>query len=356
MKRLVILLCSLLLCSTLFAGEIKEIVFIGDSLSDSGNLYEKIKVIPKSPPYYKGRFSNGPTWAENVGKFYYDKSFIDFHNYAVGGATAFQHNPLKDGFAPPITLTGEIYDYLLRSLFVNKSEVLYVIWIGANDYLYNTKTSDMDETSSQVIENISWAVDTLAGYGAKNFLLLNLPDLAVTPYATDSNLKNELHKVTLMHNTKLANAVKNLHTKYSHVKIAFIDVYGIFNDLLNNPQKFNQLYGKNITNMTQACWQGSMMLRQNILNENALTSDIQKSLLAEHQGSPKDINARTMAKTILSSPSLAEVYYTSKLAENGVQPCSNADQYIFWDHIHPTDSVHQVFAKIVENNLSDIDI
>ena len=42
---------------------------IGDSLSDPGNLYAATGgAQPQSPPYYEGRFSNGPVWAETVAK------------------------------------------------------------------------------------------------------------------------------------------------------------------------------------------------------------------------------------------------------------------------------------------------
>lgn len=45
---------------------IKHLAVFGDSVSDNGNVY---KLTDKQwPPakYYKGRFSNGPVWAERV--------------------------------------------------------------------------------------------------------------------------------------------------------------------------------------------------------------------------------------------------------------------------------------------------
>jgi phospholipase/lecithinase/hemolysin len=357
MRKIFLLIFSLVLSSTLFAGQIKQIVFLGDSLSDNGNLYQKIKILPKSPPYYNGRFTNGPTWAENVGKFYYDKSYIDYENYAVGGATAIQHNPFKDKFAPPITLTGEVYDYLLRSLFVDKSNILYGVWIGANDYLYNTKTSDMDDTSTRVVDSIGWTIATLANRGAKNFVVMNLPDMGKTPYAIEHNLTNDLHAVSLMHNKKLVEMIKLIQESYPDVKIVSVNIYDTFNDLLSNPEKFNQLYGKNFNNLTKACWEGPMMLKKNKLNiESMIETDLKKSFTASHTALPKNFDSRTVVNTIISSPSLSEAYLTSKLAEDGTMPCASADQHIFWDHIHPTAAVHQVIATIVEDKLTGFDI
>lgn len=39
----------------------------GDSLSDTGKMYDKMRgYLPSSPPYHQGRFSNGPVWLEQL--------------------------------------------------------------------------------------------------------------------------------------------------------------------------------------------------------------------------------------------------------------------------------------------------
>ena len=57
----------------------------GDSLSDSGNISALTGgLIPASPPYFNGRFSNGPIWVEHLAPalgFAFD-SATDF---ALGG-------------------------------------------------------------------------------------------------------------------------------------------------------------------------------------------------------------------------------------------------------------------------------
>ncbi|MGA7806692.1 SGNH/GDSL hydrolase family protein, partial [Bradyrhizobium sp.] len=68
--------------SSAFASSFSSVIVYGDSLSDNGNLYSLIGYPP--PPYYDGRFSNGPVAAEqlatNLGAPLYD--------FAVGGATS----------------------------------------------------------------------------------------------------------------------------------------------------------------------------------------------------------------------------------------------------------------------------
>src|ERR1700739_4767223 len=77
-----------------------KIVIFGDSLSDKGNLYKAtMNKMPKSPPYYKGRFSNGLTWSDMAATYFADKNKVNTENYAVGGETVNLHNPFG-GFLP----------------------------------------------------------------------------------------------------------------------------------------------------------------------------------------------------------------------------------------------------------------
>ena len=45
-------------------ASIPTLVVLGDSLSDNGNLYKLIGIPPA--PYWQGRSSNGPTYAEQL--------------------------------------------------------------------------------------------------------------------------------------------------------------------------------------------------------------------------------------------------------------------------------------------------
>ncbi|HEX2548724.1 MAG TPA: SGNH/GDSL hydrolase family protein, partial [Gammaproteobacteria bacterium] len=178
----------------------KNIIFFGDSLSDNGNLYDTLK-IPKSPPYYKGHFSNGPVWSEYVGDYFKEQYDTKYKDFAVGGSTAILRSP-TDG-ALPYTLKDQIDKYLKTDYSVN--ETLYSIWIGANDYL-DEKKQDPDKLVSEVISEIVSNTKTLIDKGGKHFLMMDLPDLTKTPYVENFNdeEKQRMIKLSELHHIKLA--------------------------------------------------------------------------------------------------------------------------------------------------------
>src|SRR5687768_12602152 len=79
------------------ADTIDKIVVFGDSLSDNGNFYtlssrlhradSNVPIVPASPPYASGRFSNGEVWVEDLAKSLH----VPLEDYAYGGAWAEPH-------------------------------------------------------------------------------------------------------------------------------------------------------------------------------------------------------------------------------------------------------------------------
>lgn len=350
MRRILVLFLSLLFCTQLFAGQINEVIVLGDSLSDNGNLLEMLKVVPKSPPYYKGRFSNGPTWAEHVGKYFYDKFYVNYKIYAWGGATTILHSPAHDSFVAPITLDGELQKYNLESLFVDKSKVLYFIWIGANDYLYDLDP-DMNGLVNNVVKKITSTMKRLMAQGAKNFVILNLPDLAATPYSRHENMHDRLAAVTLLHNKKLAEAINKLQRENTDKTILFMDIFTIFNNLVSEPQKYNQLYGTNITDVKESCWLGGIMPKE--ISAKELSAELEKAVREMNGVNLANFTADVVTQTILSSPELKLAYTLGRFHADGEGPCQNANQHIFWDDLHPTAAVHEILGKMVVQRLME---
>jgi phospholipase/lecithinase/hemolysin len=172
MKKLASLVLSLACCTNIFADVPKQVVFFGDSLTDNGNLYKMLK-LPKSPPYFQGRFSNGYTWSDDFANYVSHKYNIPSSNYAVGGATALPQLSIIPNLAAEIILSGVLAQ--------DNSNTLFFILMGANDYLDGQP--NVDAVTTQVVNTIKNDIELLITAKAKNFVILNLPDLAVTPYA-----------------------------------------------------------------------------------------------------------------------------------------------------------------------------
>ena len=62
-------------------GVITNVVTFGDSVSDNGNTFRLTLGRIPPPPYYKGRFSNGPVWVEYLADYLHAK----LHDFAFGG-------------------------------------------------------------------------------------------------------------------------------------------------------------------------------------------------------------------------------------------------------------------------------
>lgn len=339
MKKLILFLLSILFTLPVFATPINKLVFFGDSLSDNGNLYSVLRFFPKSPPYFKGRFTNGITWAEHVGNYFYSKNYDDYQIYAVGGATATLHNLTTDKFFPPDTLHAQLYRYLARNLFTKKDTTLFFIWIGANDYLYEYSTN-FDDVTNQVIGNIRSTIERLIKEGGKAFLVLNLPDLAQTPYSHENHIEDQLHRYTLMHNQKLLTAINEVQGAHPDVNIMFMNVYDTFSDVLTHIAQYNEKFHTNITNITQSCWLGGFLLKK-----NTIINDMRKSL------AKTSLDPEMVANFIQQTPGVYQAYLTGKAYEAGVVPCEHAEEYVFWDMIHPTEVIHHIMGEIVVEKL-----
>ena len=69
----------------------ETVISFGDWITDTGNVYQLTNHSwPLVPPYYRGRFSDGPVSIERLG-------VTNLHNYAHGGATS--DNALVQGYS-----------------------------------------------------------------------------------------------------------------------------------------------------------------------------------------------------------------------------------------------------------------
>lgn len=322
MKKISLFFVLLFFSASLFAQTIQELVFFGDSLTDNGNLYNSsFKFIPKDPPYYKGRFTNGPVWADLVSEYFNEKYGTQAQNYAVGGATVVSRS-IFDG-ALPYYLEYEVNHYLKSKDKMNKEGVVYLFWIGANDYM-DEKKQPVDVLVNEVVDEIVVQVREVIEHGGKNFVLIDLPDLSKAPYAKNisQEMRDRLRALTQVNHNKLLDAMHFLQKLYPTVHFIYIDTFNIFNDMYVNMPIYNQKYHKHIVNLTDSCWLGGYRgIQQNV--DKPLKETIQSS------------TSLTIAADVGMSKSLGEV------------PCKNPDDYLFWDSVHPAGTLHEIFANLV---------
>ena len=336
-----ICLILLLACNAqAFTNQFDTMVVFGDSLSDNGNLYRYFfHIIPVTPPYYAGHFSNGPLWIEYLYDSYFPETYrIGLQDYAVGGAGAVLSR--KENL--PFTLTAELNDYLYWNTYGRKETSLFVIWIGANNYINGP--SNVDELTNGVVANIGNVTEKLISAGGNKFLLANLADLARLPQAKESAKPALLTQLTLTHNRKLAEKIDELKRKYPEVVFVYLDAYTLFSEVFDSPEPYG------FDNTSDACYLGSYsgwLLAMHADDESVYTNLKQQSpQLSEQQWQIIRTNPQLRAA--------AEASYWYHLfpayQKKETLPC---ETYLFWDKVHPTTAVHKLIAATVKQKIEE---
>ncbi|MCX7116983.1 MAG: SGNH/GDSL hydrolase family protein [Legionellales bacterium] len=244
--KIIAILFAFLFSALVSAQPLNQFIVFGDSLSDNGNLYEYLKhQLPTSPPYFKGRFSNGPVWIELLAKSYYPTTGKDhLLDYAFGGAGVMEGDDSDDGF---FTLTRELDSYFLTNDDKASPNSMYVVWIGANNYL--AVPDDVEKSLKDVMLGIEHSLVRLADAGAKHILVVDLPDLGLTPAARDFDAVDVLTYLSLEHNARLEQKVNELRNRYPNVEWYFFDVNESFSDMIYSPEKYG------FTNVLGTCYE-----------------------------------------------------------------------------------------------------
>jgi phospholipase/lecithinase/hemolysin len=218
---------------------INELYVFGDSLSDVGTVFRATGgTYPPSPTYFQGRYSNGRVWAEYLADRLHLSS-RQTNNFACGGATTgSERNTLVPG------LLTQVQSFTQTHQQTNPNG-LYVLWAGANDYLQGVSSATVP------VENLTGAITSLAGVGAKKILVANLPDLGQLPATRTSANSASLSALTQAHNQGLRRSLKLLSQQYSDLQIVTLDANTLYRDAITNPAAFG------FTNVISSCLSGS---------------------------------------------------------------------------------------------------
>ena len=304
------------------APSFSTIYAFGDSLSDGGNLSTLTTGLgatePVSPPYYQATydvggvaktvgnvFSNGPTWVQDLsvtlGLGTLAPSLLGGTDFAVGGAET-GPTTLNQGNSQlaAISLPSQIADF--RTTVASPSaNALYTLWIGSNDLLDILGATSL--TAAQQASDVTTAVNnelndvaSLVAAGAKNLLVVDVPDLGKTPEVMDGLANNTstpsasfdalASQLAANYDAQL-NAGLEAVAKPDGLDLHILNAFQIIDNAVATPSAYG------LSNVTQPVWSGSF--------------------------------------TSASSGTLA----ATGSAQNG---------YLFFDHLHPTETGHQVIA------------
>lgn len=148
---------------------------------------------------------------------------------------------------------------------------------GANDYF------DGNTNVSQVIQNLTNSIGSLAQGGAKNFLVFNLPDLGDSPFGKNLGFPDQLNQLTQAHNRQLASAISNISISNPDLNIYSVDINRLFKTIRATPTKFG------FKDVTNPCVTGNFQQVANI--------------------------------------------------------CDNPDDFLFFDDVHPSSRTHNLIAQ-----------
>lgn len=313
-----------------------NVYLFGDSLLDGGNAfvatggfppYPGSSPAPGIPAPYSGRLTNGPTAGEILalnpairGTPVLPSYYPGGTNYAVGGATTRTYVDVLGSEAPPpfsllprptMTTSNQIakgYWYFddtysglgfdidaLRTRGISQqvagfsppagfdaNRSLFTLWGGANDFFVDA------QTAPEGAANMVSFIDALYDKGARNFLVINLPDLSLTPYGQSLSAPEQfgLSQLTAGFNAALTGGIQTLRAANDDIRIVDFQVDDFLSGLLGDPAAMTAL-GFDPTKAFQPCF------------------------------------------------SLATL-----------SVCSNPDEHIFWDDVHPTARAHQVLGGL----------
>ena len=286
----------LLIASAAHARIFQHIVAFGDSLSDHYGLQSYLGPYDPvtNPNGALEVWSNGDVWVEYLANNW--GATLD--NNAIAGAMTLGHEnealqaQVDVGALPPLGLVGQVDLYTASGPVIDSDNTLFTIWIGANDLMEfgrgESHTADPNVMITDAMNNIANSVESLYDHGARYFLFLNVPDIGKSPgYRTSP--PDEVNAVTALvqsYNSALAATIESLELNFSGIAVYSVDMFAYLDEMINSGIFVN-------------------------VTDTYMTLDAQGNKTGGVNG--------------------------------------NADDYLFWDNIHPMTRAHSMVADRVED-------
>ncbi|KAK6932752.1 GDSL lipase/esterase [Dillenia turbinata] len=322
-------------CGVLAEPQVPCYFIFGDSLVDNGNnngiaSLARANYLPYGidfPAGPTGRFSNGKTTVDVIA------GLLGFDDYIPPYATARGEDILKgvnyasaaagirdetgQQLGARISFNGQLRNYQntvsqVIDLLGNEGEAanylsrcIFSVGLGSNDYLNNYFMPQYYSTSRRytpeqyadvLIQQYSQQLRTLYNYGARKVALIGVGQIGCSPNALAQNSPDgrtcvqRFNYANRLFNDRLKGLVDRLNNNFADARFIYINAYGIFQDLINNPAAF----GFRVTN-AGCCGVGR--------NNGQITC----------------LPLQT--------------------------PCPNRKEYLFWDAFHPGDAANIIIGR-----------
>lgn len=255
---------TLVVAPAAYAGPYSAVYVFGDSLTDAGNnaIALDSQGIPRTATpipnqafiptatYASGRYSNGPVWAEYFAAALgvpLAPSLAGGTDFSYGGATTGVTPP--GGFPPP--LLAQVAGFIALP-GAAPSSALYIIAGGGNDARSVLGgAADAATTIANYGVNMKNMITSLYAEGARNFLVVNTPDLGLTPALQLANLLTPgaaaaASGLASAMNASLAAQLATLSAAIAG-GVDLLDSYALVGSIVANPSLFG------LTNATAAC-------------------------------------------------------------------------------------------------------
>ncbi len=271
------------------ASGYSDLFVFGDSLSDVGNTQaatsSTIFFVYPGSHYYQGRFSNGPVYSELLSL----QLGLGTLSRSSAGGDNFAYGGAKTTGTSGISgafindVGEQVDDYTTTR--TGNPDALYIMWAGANDLF------DGQLDMSIPVGNIASDIEQLYGDGARQFLVMNLPKLGTTPaYNGTEASRTDWNNRTLLFNTALASGLDAMESSLAQISIKRFDIEALFDEVLASPGDYG------LTNVT--------------------------------------------------SPAAPGLEPGTFFYDDG-NIVANPENYLFWDTVHPTATMHAHLANAV---------
>ena len=275
--------------------------------SDNGNLAAALGTNFPDPPSYHDSFTNGPVsvqlLAQSLGLSLNPSLWVTSPaipagtNYAVAGATS---SPTASHWTPAISLPAQVGAFSFYSGGAADQNALYVIMIGGNDVrdaaLYQTGSDATDAITTGVQTEVH-EIKVLAGEGAKDFLVVNVPNVGIIPEFAQDNPEDAANATaySISYDSQLSAGLEGLGLPTGD-RLTDFNLFALNTNILDNASSYG------FTNTTDRCFVAT------------------------------PFSAATIATP--ADP-------TAGCGLDG----ANIASYVYWDDIHPTAKVQALWAE-----------